>query len=52
MFSLIFVLIKEHLIKIIKKKKSKEFTSLLFTVTATNGFYSVPFEQKWFETGL
>jgi hypothetical protein len=25
---------------------------LLLTVTSTNGFYSLPFEQKWFETGL
>ncbi len=36
-------------------QKSTEFSSLPFTVTSTNEFYSPhppPPEQKWFETGL
>jgi hypothetical protein len=32
--------------------KSSEIYSLLFTVTSANGFYPLPLEQKWFETGL
>jgi hypothetical protein len=38
-------------------QKSEEFSSLLFTVTSTNEFYSPfpphppPADQKWFETG-
>ncbi len=32
---------------------TKEFSSLLFTVTSTNGFYPPPcLEQKWFKTVL
>ncbi len=33
-------------------QKSKELSSLLFTVTSTNEFTPPSFEQKWFETGL
>jgi hypothetical protein len=29
-----------------------EFSSLLFKVTSANGFYPLPSEQNWFETGF